>query len=165
MKDSIPVPPGSNTNKAAEPSTQTPSPQAGQGQSGMEEYLDDFLTEFAQTLDSMKAALDKLEINPGDKAELYTLYRNAHNIKGGARAMGFIRLGEFFRRIELSLAPFRDNGKPLPEILTKAIRMAWDSLQAAPETIKKLRSDSALDFGPASQKLDSATNLYIRKPD
>jgi len=124
----------------------------------MEEYLDDFLSEFRQALASINASLDALESAPDDITEINSLYRNAHNMKGGSNAMGFPQLGAFFLAIERLIAPYRDGGKPISGKVTGAIRVASASLGKAHLTIRLMKSDRTLSLENPAELLNEAAD-------
>ncbi|MDH5639333.1 MAG: Hpt domain-containing protein [Nitrospinota bacterium] len=146
------IPPGNEKSNSEKP----PFPDA-EG-TGMEEYLDDFLSEFDQALVSMSVSLDALESNPTDMVEINSLYRNAHNMKGGSNAMGLLRLGAFFLSVESVIEPFRSSGLPFSGKVAGAIRVAFASLEKAPLSMRRMKSDNELGLAAASAALYNAVD-------
>jgi len=58
---------------------------------GMEELLQDFLTEAGELLSDVDNKLVELEKRPSDKALLNDIFRGFHTIKGGA---GFLNVND-----------------------------------------------------------------------
>ena len=61
---------------------------------GMEDMLQDFLTEASDLLSGVDNKLDDLEKHPDDKALLNEIFRGFHTIKGGAGFLGLEPLVE-----------------------------------------------------------------------
>ncbi|MDH5511201.1 MAG: Hpt domain-containing protein [Nitrospinota bacterium] len=123
---------------------------------GMEEYLDDFLSEFGQALVAMNSSLDTLESDPADKMEINNLYRNSHNMKGGSNAMGLMRLGAVFLNIESVIEPYRSGLQPFSGKVAGAIRVSLASLEKVPASVQRMKSDNALDLDVVSAALFSS---------
>ena len=122
----------------------------------MDAYLDDFMLEYVQVLEAIANALDCLQVDPADQKAINTLFRNAHNMKGGSYALGLHRLGDFFRRMENSTEPSRKRGKAFSPRLGAAIRMALDELKNASILIRERKSDADIDFGKSCKALEEA---------
>ena len=58
---------------------------------GMEDLLQDFLTEASELLSDVDNKLVELEKHPDDRKLLNDIFRGFHTIKGGA---GFLNVGE-----------------------------------------------------------------------
>jgi len=67
---------------------------------GMEELLQDFLTEAGELLADVDNKLVELEKRPGDKALLNDIFRGFHTIKGGAGFLNVNELVELCHRTE-----------------------------------------------------------------
>ncbi len=68
--------------------------------SGQDKYLGIFKDEAREHLDAFHAGLLDLENNPGDLEIVKTIMRNAHTIKGSARMVGLLSLGDLAHRVE-----------------------------------------------------------------
>ncbi|MBC7224929.1 MAG: Hpt domain-containing protein, partial [Anaerolineae bacterium] len=64
------------------------------------DYLDLFLAESRELLDSMDAALVRLERAPEDAAALATLFRAAHTLKGLSAGMGYAAMSQVAHAME-----------------------------------------------------------------
>lgn len=59
-----------------------------------------FLQEVSQNLTDTEECFLSLETNPNDSSLIERIFRLAHNIKGSARAVGYLEMGEFTHRFE-----------------------------------------------------------------
>ncbi len=71
------------------------------------ELREGFLAEAGEILESFEQALLRWESSPGDESVWEELFRHAHNLKGGAKAVGFDGFGAFVHELETYL----QNGK------------------------------------------------------
>jgi len=114
------------------------------------------MAEFKANLEEMNRALDQIAAGPSNRPLLDTLYRDAHNLKGGANALGFLRLGDFLRQIEVSFEPARKRGEPFTPDLAIALKHAFSVLENAVKEAERNKSDALLDFSAAAERLKSA---------
>jgi two-component system chemotaxis sensor kinase CheA len=85
---------------------------------GMEELLQDFLTEATELLSDVDNKLVELEKRPNDKALLNDIFRGFHTIKGGAGFLNVNELVELCHRTENLFDKLRNGGLTLtPEIM------------------------------------------------
>ncbi|MBS4096393.1 MAG: chemotaxis protein CheA [Sulfuricella sp.] len=85
---------------------------------GMEELLQDFLTEAGELLADVDNKLVELEKRPDDKALLNDIFRGFHTIKGGAGFLNVNELVELCHRTENLFDKLRTGGLTLtPEIM------------------------------------------------
>ncbi len=85
---------------------------------GMEELLQDFLTEATELLSDVDNKLVELEKRPDDKALLNDIFRGFHTIKGGAGFLNVNELVELCHRTENLFDKLRNGGLTLtPEIM------------------------------------------------
>jgi len=143
----------------------------------MAEYLDDFLLEFGEGIETLDTSLMNLEEDPGNQEEIRTSFRQIHNIKGMSNALGFMKLGELCHTVETALTPFRENREPVPEELNNAFLEFVDLLRVFKSRIEKTSSEEGVDadtmierikgFKPAARPAHalradkSAINLYL----
>ncbi len=62
-----------------------------------------FFEESFEALDSMEAALLKLDVGAPDKELINTIFRVAHSIKGGSATFGFSAIASFTNSLETML--------------------------------------------------------------
>ncbi|VAX25220.1 Signal transduction histidine kinase CheA [hydrothermal vent metagenome] len=142
----------------------------------MAEYLDDFLLEFGEGIETLDASLMNLEEDPENQEEIRTSFRQIHNIKGISNALGFMKLGELCHTVETALTPFRENQEPVPEELNNAFLEFVDLLRVFKSQIEKTSLEGGVDaeamierikgFKPSAPahalRADkSAINLYL----
>src|SRR3569832_1472213 len=75
---------------------------------------DAFFEESFEALDSMEAALLKLDIGAPDKELINTIFRVAHSIKGGSATFGFSDIASFTHSLETLLDALRSNKLQVP---------------------------------------------------
>ncbi|MGD9842956.1 MAG: chemotaxis protein CheA [Steroidobacteraceae bacterium] len=98
------------------------------------QFHESFFEESFEALDSMEAAL--LKLNPGaPEAELInTIFRVAHSIKGGSATFGFTEITSFTHTTETFLDELRSNrmqvSKDIMDLLLKAVDVMRDMLRA-----------------------------------
>ncbi|MFA7240673.1 MAG: chemotaxis protein CheA [Sulfuricellaceae bacterium] len=138
---------------------------------GMEELLQDFLTEAGELLADVDNKLVELEKRPNDKALLNDIFRGFHTIKGGAGFLNVNELVELCHRTENLFDKLRTMELKLtPEIMdvimssTGVVRDMFGSLAqsqlpkaADPALLKAL--DAVLSGNP-----NSARNLALAAP-
>lgn len=105
---------------------------------GMEELLQDFLTEAGELLSDVDNKLVELEKRPDDKALLNDIFRGFHTIKGGAGFLNVNELVELCHRTENLFDKLRTSELTLtPEIMdvimhaTGVVRTMFGSLAQA----------------------------------
>src|SRR6476661_3848645 len=74
------------------------------------QFHDAFFEESFEALDSMEAALLKLDIGAPDKELINTIFRVAHSIKGGSATFGFSDIASFTHSLETMLDELRSGG-------------------------------------------------------
>jgi len=111
----------------------------------MAEYLDDFLLEFEEGIETLDDSLMNLEVDPGNQEEIRTSFRQIHNIKGMSNALGFMKLGELCHTVETALTPFREKQEPVPQKLSDAFLEFIDLLRVFKSRIEKTSSEGGVD--------------------
>lgn len=106
--------------------------------SGMEELLQDFLTEASELLSDVDNKLVELEKKPNDKALLNDIFRGFHTIKGGAGFLNVTELINLCHRTENLFDKLRNGELPLNSRLmdvildaTAVVRQMFGSLSKA----------------------------------
>ena len=72
------------------------------------QYLEMFLGESMDNLQTLNESLLELEQNPDDVDKLNEIFRVAHTIKGMAATMGFSNIAELTHKMEDVLSEFRN---------------------------------------------------------
>src|SRR5215470_16836624 len=71
------------------------------------QFHDAFFEESFEALDSMEAALLKLDVGAPDAERINTIFRVAHSIKGGSATFGFKDIASFTHSLETMLDEMR----------------------------------------------------------
>src|SRR6201995_3909424 len=83
------------------------STQAASMTIDLTQFHEAFFEESFEALDSMEAALLKLDIGAPDKELINTIFRVAHSIKGGSATFGFSDMASFTHSLETMLDELR----------------------------------------------------------
>ena len=91
----------------------------------MREDLDRyFRAEAREILEGLARGLLDLERDPGRGDVLAQCFRLAHTLKGAARAVQRVHIGELAHAIEDALAPFRDSAEvPAADLVTDLLKL------------------------------------------
>jgi two-component system chemotaxis sensor kinase CheA len=89
------------------------------------QFHDAFFEESFEALDSMEAALLKLDIGAPEPELINTIFRVAHSIKGGSATFGFSDIASFTHSLETLLDELRSGGMqvtlPISDLLLKSV--------------------------------------------
>ena len=98
------------------------------------QFHDAFFEESFEALDSMEAALLKLDIGAPDKELINTIFRVAHSIKGGSATFGFSDIASFTHSLETLLDELRGARVqvtvPMSDLLLKSVDVMRAMLRA-----------------------------------
>ncbi|HEY4213874.1 MAG TPA: chemotaxis protein CheA [Steroidobacteraceae bacterium] len=98
------------------------------------QFHDAFFEESFEALDSMEAALLKLDIGAPDKELINTIFRVAHSIKGGSATFGFSEIASFTHSLETLLDELRSGNMqvtlPMSDLLLKSVDVLRAMLRA-----------------------------------
>ena len=98
------------------------------------QFHDAFFEESFEALDSMEAALLKLDIGAPDPELVNTIFRVAHSIKGGSATFGFSHIASFTHSLETLLDALRANRMTgttaISDLLLKSVDVMRDMLRA-----------------------------------
>lgn len=98
------------------------------------QFHDAFFEESFEALDSMEAALLKLDIGAPDKELINTIFRVAHSIKGGSATFGFTDIASFTHSLETLLDELRSGNMqvtvPMSDLLLKSVDVMRAMLRA-----------------------------------
>ncbi|AFV11329.1 chemotaxis sensor histidine kinase CheA [Thermacetogenium phaeum DSM 12270] len=109
-------------------------------------YIDLFIAEANEHLESLNNNLLQLEKNPDDTGILNEIFRTAHTLKGMAATMGFERITSLSHEMENALALFK-NGKlaVTPEVIDLLLK-CLDNLAEMLKGVEERREDTG--FSP-----------------
>src|SRR5687768_7890203 len=98
------------------------------------QFHDAFFEESFEALDSMEAALLKLDLGAPDAELINTIFRVAHSIKGGSATFGFSEIASFTHSLETLLDELRANRLQVTsgtlDLLLKSVDAMRDMLRA-----------------------------------
>lgn len=98
------------------------------------QFHDAFFDESFEALDSMEAALLKLNIGAPEPELVNTIFRVAHSIKGGSATFGFAEVASFTHTCETLLDELRSNrmqvSRYVTDLLLKSVDIMRDMLRA-----------------------------------
>jgi len=109
------------------------------------QFHDAFFEESFEALDSMEAALLKLDIGAPEPELVNTIFRVAHSIKGGSATFGFSEIASFTHSLETLLDELRGNRMQvtfeISDLLLKSVDVMREMLRAvqAKQTIDAQR--------------------------
>jgi len=98
------------------------------------QFHDAFFEESFEALDSMEAALLKLDVGAPDPEIINTIFRVAHSIKGGSATFGFSDIASFTHSLETLLDELRGRrmvvSVAISDLLLKSVDVMRDMLRA-----------------------------------
>src|SRR5215472_6209177 len=93
-----------------------------------------FFEESFEALDSMEAALLKLDVGAPDSELINTIFRVAHSMKGGSATFGFSEIASFTHSLETLLDELRGQRMPvtqgITDLLLKSVDLMREMLRA-----------------------------------
>lgn len=132
----------------------------------MSQYLDMFLEESIENLQTLNENLLELEKNPEDPDKINTIFRVAHTLKGMAGSMGFTDIAELTHKMENVLDKFRSgNLKVTTDVLTILFK-CLDTLEKMVENVKE-GSDEVVEIQSIITALDNIEkgNVVVITPE
>ena len=94
------------------------------------QFHDAFFEESFEALDSMEAALLKLDIGAPDKELINTIFRVAHSIKGGSATFGFSDIASFTHSLETLLDELRSGNMQVTLAMSDLLLKSVDVMRA-----------------------------------
>ncbi len=94
------------------------------------QFHDAFFEESFEALDSMEAALLKLDIGAPESELINTIFRVAHSIKGGSATFGFSDIASFTHSLETLLDELRSGGMQVTLAMSDILLKSVDVLRA-----------------------------------
>ena len=98
------------------------------------QFHDAFFDESFEALDTMEAALLKLNVGAPESEVVNTIFRVAHSIKGGSATFGFAEVASFTHTCETLLDELRGNRmqvtRPITDLLLKSVDIMREMLRA-----------------------------------
>lgn len=130
----------------------------------MSQYLEIFIDETKEHLQSLNESLLQLEQNPQDIATLNEIFRVAHTIKGMAGTMGFNKMAKLTHDMENVLHALRNNEIKVTPNLVDTLFMCLDALENYTESIVNTGGEGNNDYSSIILELSNAANKKIETP-
>src|SRR6266702_2621479 len=107
------------------------------------QFHDAFFEESFEALDSMEAALLKLDIGAPEPELINTIFRVAHSIKGGSATFGFSDIASFTHSCETLLDELRSGGMQVSLDISDLLLKTVDVMRAM---LRSTQSKQPLDM-------------------
>src|SRR5882757_7613872 len=101
------------------------------------QFHDTFFEESFEALDSMEAALLKLDVGAPDPEGVNTVFRVAHSIKGGAGMFGFKDVASFTHTLETLLDELRSGRMQVTTYISDQLLLSVDVLRAMMRSVQR----------------------------
>ncbi|MBU3105532.1 chemotaxis protein CheA [Clostridium gasigenes] len=128
------------------------------------QYMNMFLEESMDNLQTLNEALLYLEQSPHDVDKLNEIFRVAHTIKGMAATMGFSDIAELTHKMEDVLSKFREGKLKVTEYVVTILFECLDTLEKMVNNIEN-GNDEAIDIKTVMSSLDKIANEENDKPE
>ncbi|MGL5352981.1 MAG: chemotaxis protein CheW [Clostridium sp.] len=121
------------------------------------QYMNMFLEESMDNLQTLNEALLYLEQSPNDIDKLNEIFRVAHTIKGMAATMGFSDIAELTHKMEDVLSKFREGKLNVTENVVTVLFECLDTLEKMVDNIEN-GNDEAVEIKTLMSSLDNIAN-------
>lgn len=119
------------------------------------QYMEMFLDESREHLQSLNDGLLSLENDPEDLSVLNEIFRNAHTLKGMSATMGYTKTAELTHDMENLLDMLRKEQLKVSEEVIDTIFKCVDSLQEMVENIGNGESEDLVDVSELIRKVNA----------
>jgi len=127
------------------------------------QYMDLFLAEAKEHLDSLNENLLALEKEPGDMMVLNEIFRSAHTLKGMAATMGFEGITELTHEMESALMLFKEGKVTVtPEVVDVLLR-CLDTLEMMIENVNE-QGEQSYNYHPLVECLRKLGKTRSEQP-
>ncbi|NJD02277.1 MAG: chemotaxis protein CheA [Ruminiclostridium sp.] len=128
----------------------------------MSQYLEIFIEETKEHLQSLNRCLLQLEKTPEDSSVLNEIFRVAHTIKGMAGTMGFMRMSRLTHDMENVLHALRNNDLKISTKLVDLLFKCLDSLESYTNKVIETGTEGIEEYPEIIQAL---TNVIKQKTE
>ncbi|MCR5175926.1 MAG: chemotaxis protein CheA [Anaerovibrio sp.] len=122
------------------------------------QYMEMFLDESREHLQSLNDGLLSLENDPEDLSVLNEIFRNAHTLKGMSATMGYTKTAELTHDMENLLDMLRKEQLKVSEEIIDVIFKCVDSLQEMVENIGSGESEDLVDVSGLVRQVNAIAN-------
>jgi len=121
-----------------------------------DEFITLFLEEADEILENTQSLLERWQDSPDDMQLMKELQRELHTLKGGARMVGIVQMGDLSHHLESVLTRIVEGGSEFNSLLQNLIQ---DSVDALAAMVENLRARIPLEI-PAGliQQINAAIN-------
>ncbi len=122
------------------------------------QYMEMFLEESREHLDSLDDGLMTLEKDPEELSILNDIFRNAHTLKGMSATMGYTKIAELTHDMENILDLLRHEKMAVTEDIIDTLLKCGDSLRQMVESIGEGGPEDVVDISEVAAKLSALVN-------
>ena len=119
------------------------------------QYMEMFLDESHEHLQSLNEGLLSLEENPDDVSVVNEIFRNAHTLKGMSATMGYNKIAELTHEMEDVLDLIRKEQLKLNEDIIDTLFKCLDSLEQMIDSVGNGEAEDVVDVSDLVKKLSS----------
>jgi len=135
------------------------------------QFHEAFFEESFEALDSMEAALLKLDIGAPDKELINTIFRVAHSIKGGSATFGFSDIASFTHSLETMLDELRSGTMQVTLAMSDVLLKSVDVMRAMLRAVQQKKpidaqrvSDLQFDLELMIAQKNAAAAVVVAAP-
>ncbi|MDF1616805.1 chemotaxis protein CheA [Petrocella sp. FN5] len=122
------------------------------------QYLEIFIDESKEHLQSLNTCLLALENKPNDKDLINEVFRSAHTLKGMAATMGFKRMNQLTHDMENVLSEIRLGNMSIDPVLLDTMFKCLDALEQYVESIVQTGNEGENEYKAIIEALNAALN-------
>lgn len=122
------------------------------------QFIDIFLEETNEHLESLSNCLLRMEKSPGDRSLLDEIFRVSHTLKGMAGTMGFSKMAELTHEMENLLDGIRKENIKVDSALVDLLFECLDGLQELANTIAEGGKEGDRDIRATVKRLERLTS-------
>ena len=124
------------------------------------QFHDVFFEESFEALDSMEAALLKLDLGAPDAELINTIFRVAHSIKGGSATFGFTEIASFTHSLETLLDELRSNKL---QVTSATLDLLLKSVDAMRDMLRAVQTKAPIDTKRVAELQSEAEAILAQK--
>lgn len=125
----------------------------------MSQYLEIFIDETKEHLQSLNQSLLQLEQNPEDTSVLNEIFRVAHTLKGMSGTMGFTKMAKLTHDMENVLQALRNNQIKATSKLVDLLFKCLDALENYTDNIVNSGSEGSNEYNEIIKELNDTIQM------
>lgn len=130
----------------------------------MSQYLQIFIEESKENLQSLNENLLKLENSPEDIQTLNEIFRVAHTLKGMAGTMGYVKMQKLTHNVENVLSEIRNGKIKVNSEMLDTLFLCLDALENYVEAITNTSSEGSEEYQDLVTSLENIINGVSAAP-